>query len=440
MKLGTAIAEIMKREGIEILCGYPVNHLIQNAASADIRPVMVRQERIGLHMADAIPRVTSGRTIGAFCMQHGPGAENAMGGVAQCYGESVPVLVLPMGYARRLANIEPNFNSSQAMKAFAKSSEPINLASEVGNIFRRAFTKLKNGRGGPVIVEIPADMWNEEVPEPLNYTPVLRTRYGADPVHVKEAAALLTGAKRPVIYAGQGVHYARAWPQLRRLAERLAIPVTTSLGGKSSFPETHPLSLGSGGLAVPRAVPKFLAEADVIFGVGCSFTETSFGIAMPKGKTIIHSTLDPAHLNKDVEGKIGLVGDAGLGLAMGAKLARPDKLCINVWGDAAIGFTGMDFETAVRERIPIMSILLNNFSMAIELKVMPISTEKYRSTDISGDYAAMARAFGGHGERVTRPEDIIPAIQRGIAKTREGVPVLLEFITSKETEVSRPGT
>ena len=130
----------------------------------------------------------------------------------------------------------------------------------------------------------------------------------------------------------------------------------------------------------------------------------------------------------------------GLGLAMGAKLAQPDKLCINVWGDAAIGFTGMDFETAVRERIPIMSILLNNFSMAIELKVMPISTEKYRSTDISGDYAAMARAFGGYGERVTKPEDIVPAIKRGIQKTQEGVPVLLEFITCKETEVSRPGT
>src|SRR5260221_696322 len=93
MKLGTAIAEIMKREGIEILCGYPVNHLIEHAANADIRPIMVRQERIGLHMADAISRVTSGRTIGAFCMQHGPGAENAMGGVAQCFGESVPVLV-----------------------------------------------------------------------------------------------------------------------------------------------------------------------------------------------------------------------------------------------------------------------------------------------------------------------------------------------------------
>src|SRR6202000_776830 len=130
----------------------------------------------------------------------------------------------------------------------------------------------------------------------------------------------------------------------------------------------------------------------------------------------------------------------GLGLAMGATLAHSDKLCVKVWGDAAIGSTGMDFETAVRERIPIMSILLNNFSMAIELKVMPISTEKYRSTDISGDYAAMARAFGGYGERVTRPEDIVAAIKRGIQKTQEGVPVLLEFITSKETEVARPGT
>ena len=128
----------------------------------------------------------------------------------------------------------------------------------------------------------------------------------------------------------------------------------------------------------------------------------------------------------------------GLGLAMGAKLAMPDKLCINVWGDAAIGFTGMDFETAVRERIPIMSVLLNNFSMAIELHIMKVSTEKYRSTDISGDYAAMARAFGGYGERITKTEDIVPAIKRGIEQTKKGVPVLLEFITSKEVTISVP--
>ena len=503
--------------------------------------MIVRQERIGLHMADAISRVTSGKKIGAFCMQHGPGAENAFGGVAQCFGESVPVLVLPMGYPRRMAHVPPNFNSTISMSTVTKSAEPITSAAEVSNIMRRAFTRLRSGRGGPSLVEIPADMWGDELPGELHYTPVKSVRFGPDPEDVERAAAILAGAKCPVIYAGTGIHWAKAWPQLRALAERLGAPVTTSLGGKSSFPEDHPLALGSGGLAIPKTVRHFLDKADVIFGVGCSFTETNFGVAMPKGRTVIHSTLDPNHLNNNVEVSQSLVGDAaltldallialddrikeprdysatareimevrtkwladwapkrnhnsaplnpyrvlhdlwktvdvdntiithdagsprdqlspfwisrtplsylgwgkttqlgyGLGLAMGAKLAAPDKLCINVWGDAAIGFTGMDFETAVRERIPILSILLNNFSMAIELKVMPISTEKYRSTDISGDYAAIARAFGGHGERIEQPKDIIPAIQRGIAATKEGKPALLEFITSKETEISR---
>jgi acetolactate synthase-1/2/3 large subunit len=126
----------------------------------------------------------------------------------------------------------------------------------------------------------------------------------------------------------------------------------------------------------------------------------------------------------------------GLGLAMGAKLAHPDRLCVNVWGDAAIGFTGMDFETAVRERIPIMSVLLNNFSMAIELKIMKTATEKYRSTDISGHYADMAKAFGGYGERVSDPSEIVPAIRRAMRKTEEGVPALLEFITEKAEDFS----
>src|SRR3569623_2360231 len=119
----------------------------------------------------------------------------------------------------------------------------------------------------------------------------------------------------------------------------------------------------------------------------------------------------------------------GLGLAMGAKLACPDKLCINVWGDAAIGFTGMDFETAVRERIPILSILLNNEAMAIELPVMPVATEKYRATDITGDYAAFARSLGCHGERVTDAPEIIPALKRALAAIEAGQPALVEFIT-----------
>ena len=127
----------------------------------------------------------------------------------------------------------------------------------------------------------------------------------------------------------------------------------------------------------------------------------------------------------------------GLGLAMGAKLENPDKLCINWWGDAAIGFTGMDFETAVRERIPILSVLSNNFCMAIELPIMKVATEKFRGTDISGNYAEFANALGGYGERVTDPNEIVPAVRRGIEKTQQGVPTLLEFITSQELEVSK---
>ena len=99
MKVANAVAEILKREGIEFLIGYPVNPIIEAAAEADIRTIMVRQERIGLHMCDAIAKVTSGDRIGVFAMQHGPGTENAFGGVAQSYGDSCPVVVLPAGYA-----------------------------------------------------------------------------------------------------------------------------------------------------------------------------------------------------------------------------------------------------------------------------------------------------------------------------------------------------
>jgi acetolactate synthase I/II/III large subunit len=541
MKVVQAIAKAMKAEGVDILFAYPVNPLIEAAAAEDIRTVIVRQERVGLHMADAYSRVSSGDKIGVFCMQHGPGAENAFGGVAQAFSESVPLLVIPAGYPRRLAHYYPNFNSTLNMQHITKWAEPLTMGRALPEVMRRAFFQLRNGRPGPVLVEVPLDVFNEDVPDDWVYVPSFKARSAPDPANVAEAARVLATAERPVIYAGQGVHYAKAWDGLRALAEEWNIPVTTSIEGKSAFPENHPLSLGSGGRANPRAVKQFLAEADVILGIGCSFALTGFGVPMPRGKTIIHATLDPLDLNKDVPAQYGLIGDAaltlaalreamspldhgrararadvptriaalrepwletwrakledntapinpyrviyelnrlvdkakttithdagsprdqitpfwestepltyigwgkttqlgyGLGLAMGAKLARPDHLCINVWGDAAIGFTGMDFETAVRERIPILSILFNNFSMAIEIPIMPVSQAKYGSTDISGNYADMAKAFGGYGERITDPNDIVAALQRGIAATERGQAVLLEFITAKEIDIS----
>jgi len=541
MKVVQAIAKAMKAEGVEVLFAYPVNPLIEAAAAEDIRTVIVRQERVGLHMADAYSRVSSGDRIGVFCMQHGPGAENAFGGVAQAFSESVPILVIPAGYPRRIAHYYPNFNSTLNMQHVTKWAEPLTMGKAIPEVLRRVFFQLRNGRPGPVLLEVPLDVWGEDVPDNWTYVPSFRTRSGPDPAAVATAAGVLAGAERPVIYAGQGVHYAKAWNELRSLAEDWNIPVTTSIEGKSAFPENHPLSLGSGGRANPRAVKTFLGEADVILGVGCSFALTGFGVPMPAGKTIIHATLDPMDLNKDVPAQYGLIGDAqltlsalrtamapldtrcatarsdvakriasireawigewmpklthegspinpyrvlweldrlvdkaktiithdagsprdqitpfweaieplsylgwgkttqlgyGLGLAMGAKLAKPDHLCINVWGDAAIGFTGMDFETCAREKIPILSILFNNFSMAIEIPIMPVSQAKYGATDISGHYADMAKAFGCVGERITDASEIVPALKRGIEATKQGKPVLLEFITAKEISIS----
>ncbi|MEI9850495.1 MAG: thiamine pyrophosphate-dependent enzyme [Sphingomonas sp.] len=115
----------------------------------------------------------------------------------------------------------------------------------------------------------------------------------------------------------------------------------------------------------------------------------------------------------------------------------PEKLCINVWGDAAIGFTAWISRRRCGERLPILSILLNNSSMAIELDIMPVATEKYRSTDISGHYADFARALGGYGERVTASRRSCPRSSAASPPTERGQPALIEFITSQEQEFSR---
>jgi acetolactate synthase-1/2/3 large subunit len=267
-------------------------------------------------MADAYSRMTRGEKMGVFAMQHGPGTENAYGGVAQAFSESVPVLVLPQGYARALAHVPDNYNACRSMRDITKTAEPILRAQDTPAILRRAFTALRNGRRRPALVEMPWDVLTEDVGETLDYAPVVSTRYGPDPTQVAAVARRLVDAPRLVIHAGQGVHWANAYSELRELAELLAAPVSTSLEGKSAFDETHPLALGSGGAAIPGQLRHFLDSADLIFGIGCSFAQTAFGVAMPGHVPIIHATLDPADINKGVPCEAALIGDAQLTLAM----------------------------------------------------------------------------------------------------------------------------
>ncbi|WP_309221865.1 thiamine pyrophosphate-requiring protein [Halorussus sp. MSC15.2] len=532
MDVTEAIADVLVAEGVDYLFGFPSNPLFDTGAveEAGIETIVVRQERTGVHMADAVSRVTSGDEVGVFACQHGPGTENSFGGVAQAYAESVPLVAFPRGYDRSKTDVDPKFNSFLNYQHVTKSCEQLTDPEAVADTVRRAFSAARNGRPRPALVEIPMDVWDEEVGD-VEYEPTESRKTGPDPSDVPPAVDMLLDAERPVIYAGQGVHYAKGWEPLRELAELVEAPVATSLNGKSAFPEDHPLSLGAGSKSEPGQLAHFLDECDLLFGVGTSFSTSSYGITVPEDNAIVHATLDPADIDKEVESDHAIVGDAkltleamvaetedrldgprgrredvveeireveeewladwrpklesdetpinpyrvineltevvdaedaivthdagnardflapfwesteplgyigwgkttqlgyGLGLAMGAKLAHPDKLCINVWGDGAIGMTGLDIETAARYDIPILSILLNNEEMA-----------SY-DTPFGGDFRTVAEGLGAYGERIEDPDEIAGAIERGIEKTEEGTPVLLEFVTARETELSRP--
>src|SRR5207245_10586846 len=143
--------------------------------------------------------------IGALTMQGGPGLEHACGGVAQAYGDSVPIVVLPGGYPRRITNIPPNFNSFLNDRHVTKWIEQVIMADAVPDALRRAFTQVKNGRPRPVMIEIPVAVFQEDVPEPLVYVAAPRMRSGPDPPAVGQTVAAPVAAERPVIVAGPGV-------------------------------------------------------------------------------------------------------------------------------------------------------------------------------------------------------------------------------------------
>jgi acetolactate synthase I/II/III large subunit len=543
MRTADAIVEVLKREGVSTLFCFPTTSLIENAVAAGIRPIICRQERVGVDMADGFARVTNGKPPGIFMMQYGPGSENAFPGIATTFSDSVPVLFLPLAHARDQSQVFPTFRSSRTYASVTKQVEEILVPQATNAAMRRAFSALKNGRPGPVMVEIPRDIVDLDAGDEVeSYRPIIPTISAPNARDVDEAARMLLEASHPMILAGQGVLYAEASDELTALANLLQAPVMTTIDGKSAFPEDHRLALGSGGNTFTGPGRLFLrTKTDLIFGIGCGFTKHPLTTPpLPPNVPIIHATNDPRDLHKSYQTEVALLGDArltligliaavkdrlggkrlnrspaaelasereawlarwhsklsdsatpmtpyrvmsefirvvdpaeaivthdsgsprdqllpfyratrprgylgwgkshqlgtGLGLIIGAKVAAPDKFCVNFMGDAAFGMTGLDLETAVRAGVPSLTIVLNNSTMAIEIPHMKLSHEKHNARDLGGRYADLAKDLGAWSERIEDPGEIANAILRAKRATEDGQTALLEFMTSAETAFS----
>ena len=531
-----AVAAALKAEDVSSIAAFPHNQIIDAAAEIGIRPIIARTERVAANIADGCSRMSDGRSIGVCAVQYGPGIENVFGAVAQAYADSSPILVVTGGYDSHEAGVVPNFEAAASYRAVTKWVASVNHVERIPQIMAHAFAKLRSGKGGPVVIEVPDDLMAAELPAdaPGYVKPAL-----SGPSAAGDMGAILSAllaSRSPLIVAGQGVLYGRACEELKAFAELLELPVMTTLAGKSAFPESHELSLGTGGASRSPMVDRWLAESDFVLGIGTSFTRSDYTTPVPLGKTVAQITNEPADIARSFPISLGVVADAraaltaliaeagrntgkaspwsgvgrriaaareeflrawrprlacddapispyrvisdlmhtvdrartmvthdsgnprdqmvpfyealvprgylgwgkstqlgtGLGLAMGCKLARPDWLAVNVMGDAAFGMVGMDFETAVRCDLPILTVVLNNGLMGGYEEHLPIATKRYRAHHLSGDYAAVARALGGHAETVTKAGDVGPALERAIAKVENGQAALVEVQTREE--------
>lgn len=306
------IAAVLKREGVEVLPCFPHSDLIEACAKVGIRPIIVRQERQALHIADGFARTTGGQRLCATTVQYGPGSENAFGAVAQCYADNVPVLHIPGGYLTGDRGVPPNFDAGRNMQLVTKWCETVLQTDRLPQMLQSAFSLMRNGRPGPVVLEVPIDRFTEEVDEGLldRYRPVARSRPVAAASEVSALIDAVSQAKTPVIVAGQGVLYGQATDELVRFAEATNTPVLSTLNGKSAFPENHPLSLGCGGGSRPDVVNTFLDRADLILGLGTGFTHSDYITPYPvKGKTFAQVTISETDLAKDYPVDIGVIGD-----------------------------------------------------------------------------------------------------------------------------------
>ncbi len=318
MKGAQILVESLLKEKVEVMFGYPggaVLPIFDCLYEAPIKFILTRHEQAAAHAADGYARSTG--KVGVCIATSGPGATNLTTGIATAYMDSVPLVAIT-GQVRTSLIGNDAFQEADVTgitRSITKHNYLVKNVKELAKTIKEAFYIANTGRPGPVLIDLPVDVQLQDsefiYPETVSIRGYRPTYFG-HPGQIKKALKLIYNSKRPVIIAGGGVIISEASSLLREFAEKLNIPVTTTLMGLGGFPATHPLSLGMPGMHGTVYANMAITEADLLIAVGVRFDDRVTGkidAFAPEAK-IIHIDIDPTSISKNIKVDVPIVGDA----------------------------------------------------------------------------------------------------------------------------------
>jgi len=318
MKGGEAIIKSLRDQGVEIVFGYPGGVLLplyDAIYDSDLKHILVRHEQCAAHAADGFARA-SGK-VGVCIGTSGPGATNLITGIATAYMDSSPIVAIAGQVASHLIGNDAfqEVDTIGITMPITKHNYQAMKANEIPGMIKSAFYIAGTGRPGPVVLDLPKDVQEEELEYELAKTielPGYKPTKKGHPLQLKKAAELILNSEKPVILAGGGVILSEASEELLSFANRVEAPVTTSLMGKGSFPEDNSLSLGMLGMHGRKVSNLIVDECDCLIAIGCRFSDRTTGLIsdFAKNAKIIHIDIDPAEIGKNVDVDVPIVGDA----------------------------------------------------------------------------------------------------------------------------------
>lgn len=367
-----AIIASLEAEGVDTIFGYPGGQAIKiyDALydSKQIHHVLARHEQGATHMADGYARATG--KVGVVLVTSGPGATNTVTGIATAYMDSIPMVVITGQVTRGVIGTD-SFQESDIVgitMPVVKHSFLLQSTDDLTRTFREAFYIASTGRPGPVLIDVPSDLSGAEMvfhyPDSVNL-PSYKPTYRGNARQVKQAAELIRKAERPLLYAGGGIVTSHACAELTELAERMQIPVVTTLMGKGAMRCSNPLNLGPVGMHGSKYANMAVTECDLLIAVGARFSDRVTGKVSefaPHAK-VIHIDIDPAEIGKIINPVVPIVGDAKVVLAaINERLAKADAQPIDrTWVDDVFSW---------RERWPFYTSNFSDYPNAIAPEVV----------------------------------------------------------------------